>query len=207
MATDQLERLVARIDAIERSGRRRLRVMYGITAVALALAATALVAGDRADPATGTAILDEVRTRSLVVVDDRGRMRVQIAQDSPDIERYARSAGLTIYDKDGRERGGIATLDDGSAVVALDAPWGVGSPMRDRAGMKVSADGSALLGVLSNRGTFAAVLQSDGEAGRLELRRPDDARGTFELRTLAQSGDRAASEPMSPKQRKSADKM
>lgn len=195
---DELEGLKARMAALE----RRTAVAYGITALALAtalglgVAATSPPAGGVAGTGIKAGIIDEVRTRKLVVVDDQDRVRATIDQDGPEIDRYARSAGLTIYDMDGRERGGIATIDDGSAVIALDSPWGVGSPMRDRAGAKVFADGTAMMGVLSNRGEFAAILRSDGDAGHLDLHAPDDGSRVSQQRTLSVAGEETASTPM-----------
>lgn len=193
--------LERRLLLLERAN-RRWRWMFLASALAgLAAIASALHAngGAGAAPAGGTS--DEIRTRRLVVVDDQDRIRVTIDQDSPDIDRYERSAGLTIFDDQGRERGGIATIDDGSAVVALDAPWGVGSPMRDRAGMKVFADGNAAMGVISNRGAFAAVLRSDGQAGHLDLYSPNDRDAVFSQRTLSTAGESTATIPMSDSQR------
>jgi hypothetical protein len=75
---------------------------------------------------------DEVRTRRLVVVDEAGTERVVIQEEPADTDRRAQAAGIVIFDRHGNERGGMVTFDDDSTVIALDAPAGVGSPMRDR---------------------------------------------------------------------------
>ena len=196
-----IEQLERRIGILENKLRRRSQISVIAVVAALATVATSLYATST-DKRTDGQIIDEVRTRKLVVVDDQDRIRVTIDQDAPEIDRYERSAGLTIFDDQGRERGGIATIDDGSAVIALDAPWGVGSPMRDRAGTKVFADGSSAMGLISNRGAFAAVLRSDGDSGFLDLYQPDDAKGIFEQRTLSVNGESKSTEPMSDSQRK-----
>src|SRR5690554_243825 len=140
----EIDALKDRLDLLERRLRRRNLWALAALATAASIAATTSYATSERN-ASAVEITDEVRTRKLVVVDDQDRVRVIIDQDSPEIDRESRSAGLTIFDDQGRERGGIATTDDGSAVMALDSPWGVGSPMRDRAGMKVNADGSAMM--------------------------------------------------------------
>lgn len=195
-----IEQLERRIVTLEHKLRRRSQVSALAIVSILATAATTLYATNT-DKIQEPRITEEVRTRKLVVVDDQNRIRVTIDQDAPEIDRYERSAGLTIFDDQGRERGGIATIDDGSAVIALDAPWGVGSPMRDRAGTKVFADGTSAMGLISNRGAFAAVLRSDGDSGFLDLYRPDDAEGVFEQRTLSVVGESRTTEPMSESQR------
>lgn len=188
----EMDALQNRVDLLERRLRRQGWWSLAVLVMVASIAATTC-ATRGGGPAQE--VVEEVRTRKLVVVDDQGRERVVIEQDGPEIERQSRSAGLTIFDDQGRERGGIATADDGSAVIALDAPWGVGSPMRDRAGMKVNADGSALMGLISNRGQFAAVLHSDGDSGRLELYRPAENGEGLEQRTISVSEDPDAMPP------------
>ena len=153
-----IEQLERRIGTLEHKLRRRSQASALLIVTILAAAATTLYATSTDKPQEPQ-ITEEVRTRRIIVVDDQDRIRVTIDQDAPEIDRYERSAGLTIFDDQGRERGGIATLDDGSAVIALDAPWGVGSPMRDRAGTKVFADGTSAMGLDSKRGAFGAVLR------------------------------------------------
>src|SRR5690606_3403751 len=127
-----------RIAALE----RRLRRTQGAL-VALTLAAAGAIMAAQADKPAATPpadVVDEVRTRKLVVVDDAGVARITIGQDAPGTQRRSRAAGITIRDQHGHERGGMGTMDDGSAVLALDAPAGVGSEMPDRAGIAVWPD-------------------------------------------------------------------
>lgn len=196
----EIDALKDRLDLLERRLRRRnLWALAALATAASIVATTSYATSER--NASAVEITDEVRTRKLVVVDDQDRARVTIDQDSPEIDRESRSAGLTIFDDQGRERGGIATTDDGSAVMALDSPWGVGSPMRDRAGMKVNADGSAMMGLISNHGQFAAVLNSDGDSGRLELYRPNEDGTAFEVRTISVSDDSRTEVPAADEQK------
>lgn len=56
-------------------------------------------------------------------------------------------------------------MDDGGVVLALDAPIGVGSPMRDRLGLMVNPDGASHVMLLDNSTRAVAKLQSDGRGG------------------------------------------
>ena len=166
-----------RVATLERNARRGR--MMAATMFALG-ASLALIGTTVAQPEAP--IVPEIRTHKLTVVDSEGRTRVQIAEDPADHKRNARAAGLTIYDITGHERGGIGTMADGSAAVALDAPHGVGHRMRDRAGIKVGPDGSAMIVTISN-------LFSKGEEGRLELSRSDAAADQVTTRVITQGGD------------------
>jgi len=117
----------------------------------------------------GLQVADEVRTRRLVVLDDSGRTRATIGQDAANVQRIARAAGLLLYDDKGNERGGFSTLSDGSVVIGLDAPVGVGAPMRDRIGLKVFRNGAAYVMLIDNQ--TGAVARFISEVG------PDGARG------------------------------
>ena len=59
----------------------------------------------------------------------------------------------------------MVTFDDGSAVIALDAPVGVGASMRDRLGLRVDADGSASISLVNNQTGIPVRLVSDAEGG------------------------------------------
>src|SRR2546422_22823 len=107
----------------------------------------------------------ELRTKRLVVVDDSARVRVILGQDAANTQRRSRAAGLTIFDRTGAERGGLSTMDDGSVVFGMDAPEGVGSPMRDRIGLLVGPDGASYVMLLDNSTRAVAKLQSDGQGG------------------------------------------
>lgn len=163
------------------------------------LAASVLLAGAvgfRRQPPT----LDEVRTRRLVVVDDAGRARVVIDQDPATTDRRSRSAGVTIYDITGAERGGMGTMDDGSVVLALDAPVGVGSPMRDRVGLVVNPDGSSHVMLLDNSTRAVAKLQSDGNGGGgVQVFKWEESPRVVRTRTLTYDGERRDSAARSAK--------
>lgn len=174
---------------------RRLRRTQGAL-VALTLAAAGAIMAAQADkpaatpPTPPTDVVDEVRTRKLVVVDDAGVARITIGQDAPGTQRRSRAAGITIRDQHGHERGGMGTMDDGSAVLALDAPAGVGSEMPDRAGIAVWPDGSAGIILIGNTGRTVAQLHADAEgAGGLQLLQWDTEAGKVRTKTLGFEGE------------------
>jgi hypothetical protein len=175
--------------SLERSFRR---TRFASAVLGLALAAA--VGAQFLRRTTNTS--DEVRTRRLVVVDDTGRMRVEIAQDPQNTDRSSRSAGLRVFDKTGHERGGFATFDDGSVVLAMDAPHGVGDPMPDRIGLKVWADGSTHLNMLDNwtRAVARLYTDADGRGGVQVLKWDMDAK-QIHFRTLTYDGDVREAKP------------
>jgi len=140
--------------------------------------------------------LKEVRTKRLVVVDDAGRERVVIAQDPVESQRRSRSAGLSVFDSAGTERGGFSTLDDGSVIFGLDAPRGVGNPMAERLSLAVSADGSSAVMLLDNLTRAVARLESDGNDGGVQVFKWDMEGKKIHIRTVVYGGDRLETVPI-----------
>jgi hypothetical protein len=178
------EAMERRVEELE----RRLRRMQAALATVL-IAGAGLVMGAMA-MRMGPEIQPEVRTRRLVVVDDKDVARVVVGQDAPDGQRRSRATGITIHDKTGAERGGLSTMDDGSVVMALDAPVGVGAPMRDRIGMVVWPDGSSYFLLIDNetKGVVKLTSQADGKGG-LELFKWDDEKGEVHTKRVGFDGE------------------
>jgi hypothetical protein len=85
----------------------------------------------------------------------------------------------------------MTTMDDGSVVLALDAPDGVGAPMRDRLGMVVGADGSSYIMLIDNQTRAVAKLYSDGKGGggpQVFKWEPDKKQ--VQVKTLTYDGDK-----------------
>lgn len=147
---------------------RQLRFQLRVTQVVLALTLVSglgLVAAHRDAP-----VVEDLRVRRLVVIDDRDVPRLVLGQDPKDGQRRSRAAGLTIHDAQGNERGGFSTMEDGSVVLAMDAPAGVGAAMRDRLGMVVHPDGSSYIMLIDNKMGGVVRLDSDGAGdGGLKL--------------------------------------
>ncbi len=177
----------ARMRALERSLRRTRTTLAFCVIGALAFMATAMRNG------TGP-VQDEVRAHRVVVVDDQGVERIVLGQDPKDTGRRARGAGLFVYDSKGDERGGFSTLDDGSVVLALDAPVGVGDPMRDRVGMAVFPDGSAYVMLLDNqtRGVAKLIHDVSSGTGGVQLFQWNDSTRKVNIKTLTYDGHETA---------------
>jgi len=179
-----------RMALVERSLRRTQLAAAGVGLVIVASVGVQFVRR----PAE---VLDEVRTRRLVVVDDEGRVRVQIAQDPRDTDRRARSAGLQIFDNTGYERGGFSTFDDGSVVFAMDAPHGVGDPMPDRIGLMVYPDGGTHINLLDNQTRAIARLYTEADGGGgVQVLKWDMPAKLIHLRTLTYDGDQRDTRPI-----------
>ena len=130
--------LIKRIELLER---RNLRMTSIGVASVLCVAVVMFVGAAQVDDKPG-----EIKATRIVVVDDQGIPRVVIGQDPKKSDRISRISGITLHDKHGDERGGFGTMDDGSAVMAMDAPVGVGSAMRDRIGLKVTQTAALAFG-------------------------------------------------------------
>lgn len=179
----------ARLARVERS-LARTRVVASSLAVALAsIAVTGFTQ-------LGTTASEEVRTKRLIVVDDKGVVRVRIGQDPVNTQRRSRSAGITIHDSTGAERGGMSTFDDLSVVFALDAPRGVGHPMPDRLGLRVDPNGSAHVMLLDNQTRAVAKLHSDGNGGGgVQVFKWDMEAKQVHIKTLTYDGERRHANP------------
>lgn len=180
-----------RIHGLERSVRRAHLALGTLVGGLLIVAAVGFTR-------SGTQASDELRTRRLVIVDDGGRERIVLAQDPPTAQRMSRAAGLTLLDEDGNERGGFSTMADGSVVLGMDAPVGVGAPMRDRIGLKVHPDGSAYVMLIDNQTRAVAKLESDGADGGVQVFRWDMDAKRIHIRTLKYDGDVRDSVPFGP---------
>ncbi len=179
-----------RLERLERSLRHARRVTLALGVALCATLATGFATA-------GGAFFDEVRTTRLVVVDDRGIPRVVIGQDPVETERTSRAAGITLHDEKGDERGGFSTFADGSVVLALDAPAGVGAAMRDRVGLKVYASGAADVMVIDNETRAIAKMSSDGSGGGgLQAFEWDHENGKIRVKTFGVERDVVETYPL-----------
>jgi hypothetical protein len=181
-----------RIAFLERSVRR---TRLAVVAAGLIIVALAGVQFARRP----VKVMDEVRARRIVVVDDEGRIRVEIAQDPKNTDRRARSAGLTVFDNTGHERGGFGTFDDGSVVFAMDAPHGVGASMPDRLGLMVYPDGAAHFMLIDNQTRAVAKLVSDGKGGGgIQVFKWDMDAKQIHIRTITYDGEERETRSLGP---------
>lgn len=174
-----------RIVTLERTV-RRTRLVAGVALLSTLLPLGAGFLHSR------NAASDEVRTRRLVVVDDDEQTRVLLGQDPANTQRIARSAGLWLFDDKGSERGGLSTMADGSVVLGLDAPVGVGAPMSDRVGLKVFPNGSAYIMLIDNKtGAVARLVSEEAPGGvrGLQLFKWERDNSRHYTRTITFDGD------------------
>ena len=186
---DRSVALEERVRALE----RKLRI-HQLAALAGVAALVAAAAGGQQTPG---AIQDRVRARLIEVVDDQGVVRISLGQDPAQTQRRSRACGITLHDAQGDERGGLGTMDDLSAVIALDAPAGVGDPMRDRIGMMVGPDGAARVVVIGNHAELAAQVSADARGdGALELHSRDEAHKRDRSKRVTATADEVSEHPL-----------
>lgn len=179
MSTDTLENRIALLE-------RKLRQHRLVGALAACVLLVALVAGQAAPNDNRPR---KITVHELTVVDDQGRPRIVLGQDAKDVQRRSRAAGLTLYDDKGAERGGFSTMDDGSVVLGIDAPAGVGAPMRDRIGLMVGADGSSSIMLIDNQTRGVVKLASDADgAGGVMLFKWETENKQVHVKTLTYEG-------------------
>ena len=135
--------------------------------LAIALAAGGLLVGAlAAKPADEKKPPAELVVSKLTVVDSQGRTRIVLGSDAAtDVQRISPASGLILYDAKGAERGGFSTMESGRVVIGMDAPAGVGAPMRDRIGLFVDPDGSACIEVLDNRTAIPVRIVTEAKGG------------------------------------------
>ena len=106
---------------------RRLRfVSVAVGLLLLALVGVGTLAWQQNAPP------DELRLRSLVIVDENGVERIRLGGELPDaviqgrrVPRGARAAGILLYDDTGQERGGYVTFSpSGNVALTLDTRHG-----------------------------------------------------------------------------------
>ena len=117
----QLRSLEIRIKRAE----LRLKVVLGLFLLSTCLSVSFLLSRPQS---IHTAAAETVRVRKLIVLDDQGKERIVIAAPIPNPivngkeapRRVIVGAGIQFKDRDGTERGGIASEDDGSFMFGID---------------------------------------------------------------------------------------
>ena len=179
----------ARILSLERKLRRHQLATLAAFACLLGLSAGGSGGQDQE-------LAELIRARRIDVVDDQGVVRISLGQDPAETHRRSRACGITLHDAKGDERGGLGTMDDLSAVIALDAPRGVGASMRDRIGMMVGPDGTSQLAVIDNGAQLSARLTAGAAGGTLELYGYDAEHGQGTLKRLTCTGEERSQLPL-----------
>ncbi|HVS11883.1 MAG TPA: hypothetical protein VMS76_18600 [Planctomycetota bacterium] len=118
--------------------------------------------GGRASQAQGVGML---------IVDEAGVDRISVAAPAPDPpgggKRIATANGMTWFDQQGKERGGVGYLDNGRSLLVLDNKEGEG------AGVFAFDSGYVGMGLM-RRGQFRALMEFDPATGTSGLVLSDD---------------------------------
>lgn len=148
--------------------KRIARQNIGWIAGLLLLAGGGAIAGS----SLKNAVFDSITAREVVVVDTKGTVRARMAGDLPDAvmagghvsKRGTKAAGYIIYDEEGIERGGYATLDNGSnAVLTLD------SKHRMAAILVAGPDSEQASALTLSTAGSAIELRSDSNGSRMSV--------------------------------------
>lgn len=158
--------------------------------IALASLAILCIGGAMARlPQVGGQDLQELTVTRLIVVDDKGAPRIVIGQDKPDAQRISRSTGIIINDESGAERFGVGVMENGQVSLGLDAPPGIGHPMRDRLGLAVGPDGSSSMMLLNNKTEVPVRLVASDEGGGVEFLAYDKPNSKVIVKRLTFKGE------------------
>jgi hypothetical protein len=145
---NELTSLNDRISRLEAHS-RRLRLTVLVLAVFLVASFTTLQPGAQQ-------AADILRVKGLIVEDETGRARIVLGapiSEGPS----SRRTGLKILDGAGVERIGVSAMNDGDAVIGLDAPLGTGDDRNtERINLVADAKGGASI-AFKDRRTFVAA--------------------------------------------------
>jgi hypothetical protein len=106
---------------------------------------------------SGGEISPVIKTRGIIIVDDKGRERVILGAPMPDPPTEGRKRvnpahGMMIVDPDGYERFGVGLLDNGQMSMGFDAPPGKGDDRnRERLHFIADPEGGAMIRFLNRK--------------------------------------------------------
>jgi hypothetical protein len=151
-----MTQLTALNDRITQLETRSRRLQLTVTALAVLLAASVTTLRPSAQQPT-----DVLRVKGLIVEDATGRARIVLG--APIAEGAdSRRTGLKILDAAGAERIGISALNNGDAVIGLDAPPGTGDDRNaERITLVADAKGGASIAFKDRRTYVAARMYLD----------------------------------------------
>lgn len=185
--------LSTRIAVLEKALRRAQRVqaamfLFGVAAVVAAC--TSL--GAATNPGRGQERNDIVRTRGIVITDEKGTERIHIGAPLPsppgEGERVMEATGMIIHDANGKERFGLGVMPNGVVAMGFDAPRGVGDNRNpERLHMGVTPDGRSFVRFLDQKTQLAGMLHLS-ETDDLVLDIWDATEGSFARGRLDISG-------------------
>ncbi|MBA3559700.1 MAG: hypothetical protein H0W30_14025 [Gemmatimonadaceae bacterium] len=179
------EEILSRLAACERSNRRLTRLtvfLLFIGAGGVVVGSSVSTAGAFTDRDTSP-VPQVLELSELLIVDERGVVRVRIGGDLPDAVIQGRrtprgdgAAGVILYDTTGQERGGYITTDSSGHIgLTLDSRY------RQTAVFRADSSGSTTLRLWTD--DEAVELRVNKEGGRLNVLR--DAKVVLQLPEIA----------------------
>ncbi|WP_130618480.1 hypothetical protein [Dyella amyloliquefaciens] len=181
------EAVDVRLTQLERSLRRARWGMVGLLLLVVAMFL--------AWYGVGGIVQREIRVHHIYAVDDAGTVRVRVGEDPAGGNRKSRVAGLVVYDTTGIERGGMATMANGSVAIGLDAQHSEKGVPRDRIGMMVDGKGNTVF--ILEDGQGAPIVTAKGAAangGALQVSEATPDGKQLQVRTLGVHGDTQSTE-------------
>lgn len=142
----------------------------------------------------GGIVQRQVMAKRIVAVDNSGAMRVRVGQDPDDTGRQSPGAGITLYDRTGKERGGMMTMDNGAVGLGLDAANIPPGQVSDRLGMMVDAKGNAMFMLADPSGGPAIMLRGGNAGGSMQIMQMSPDQKQTQVRTLDVKGDTKSSQ-------------
>jgi FtsP/CotA-like multicopper oxidase with cupredoxin domain len=106
---------------------------------------------------SGGAVSPVIKTRGVIIVDEKGRERVILGAPMPDPpvegrKRVHPGHGMMILDPEGYERFGVGLLDNGQMSMGFDAPPGKGDDRnRERLHFIADPEGGATIRFLNRK--------------------------------------------------------
>ena len=143
-----------------------------------------------------------IKTRGLIIVDEKGRERVIIGAPVPDppIEGRKRvnpAHGMIILDQQGYERFGVGLMDNGQMAMGFDAPPGKGDDRnRERLHFVADPEGGAMIRFLNKKTSVPGWLRL-GEDDNLYLEFIDVQKDKNKVikKRIGMNGERTVEEP------------
>jgi len=143
-----------------------------------------------------------IKTRGVIIVDDKGRERVILGAPVPDppIEGRKRinpAHGMIILDRQGYERFGVGLMDNGQMAMGFDAPPGKGDDRnRERLHFVADPEGGAMIRFLNKKTSVPGWLRL-GEDDKLYLEFIDVQKDKNKVikKRIGMNGEQTVEEP------------
>lgn len=144
-----------------------------------------------------------IKTRGVIIVDEKGRERVILGAPVPDPPNEGRRVnpahGMIILDPNGFERFGVGLMDNGQMGMGFDAPPGTGDERnRERLHFVADAKGGAMIRFLNRKMSVPGWLRlGDDDNLYLEFVDVQKDKNKVFRRRIGMNGEERTEEPFS----------